>query len=450
MSRTLATNAATPANGEPRPDWLTRQSLSGDWGGTRTSLEQQGITVKPRLTQFYQGLTSGEGEHGFEYGSKADVLVTADLHKLGFWDGLSMTVHAEYNFGNSVNGRGGVLIPVNAALNFPGMDGSDAFDFSSVYFGQDIGDAVSLAFGKMNMIDVVSGKPFMGGAGIDSFWNLSFVAPPTGTVPAYMFGVLMSVRTEEATYRLWVYDLNSGVNKGFNDTFDGGVTIRGSIEFPVTIAGRAGHQGFTALYSNQSGTDLASIDGILHPVADSRNRRLQEFALLLRVFVRPVSPPGRREPGGRRRSLRTGGNLGWQSEHDALVNPDRPRRQGDGSRAAEGQLGHRLLLRRHQPLHQGRARSRRDAQERAGCGALLQLRADSVVRAGGGPAGRQARTRQRHGGGSGASRRDQVLRMAMIATTSGNRPTGPQRRRESCAGERNELVLVQLSEIRLL
>ncbi len=116
----VATNAATPANGEPRPDWLTRQSLSGDWGGTRTSLEQQGITVKPRLTQFYQGLTSGEGEHGFEYGSKADVLVTADLHKLGFWDGLSMTVHAEYNFGNSVNGRGGVLIPVNAALNFPG------------------------------------------------------------------------------------------------------------------------------------------------------------------------------------------------------------------------------------------------------------------------------------------------------------------------------------------
>ncbi len=261
----LATNAATPANGEPRPDWLTRQSLSGDWGGTRTSLEQQGITVKPRLTQFYQGLTSGEGEHGFEYGSKADVLVTADLHKLGFWDGLSMTVHVEYNFGNSVNGRGGVLIPVNSALNFPGMDGSDAFDFSSVYFGQDFGDAVSLAFGKMNMIDVVSAKPFMGGAGIDSFWNLTFVAPPTGTVPAYMFGVLMSVRTEEATYRLWVYDPNSGVNKGFNDTFDGGVTIRGSIEFPVTIAGRAGHQGFTALYSNQSGTDLASVDGILIP-----------------------------------------------------------------------------------------------------------------------------------------------------------------------------------------
>ena len=394
-----ATSAITPP--EAPPDWLTRQSLTGDWGGSSSRLEQQGITVKPRLTQFYQGLTAGEGEHGFEYGSKADVLVTADLHKLGFWDGFSMTVHAEYNFGNSVNGRGGVLIPVNSALNFPGMDGSDAFDFSSVYFGQDFGDSVSLVFGKMNMIDIVSGKAFMGGAGIDSFWNLTFVAPPTGTVPAYMFGVLTSVRTEDATYRLWVYDPNSGVNKGFDHTFDGGVTIRGSIEFPVTIAGRAGHQGFTALYSNQSGTDLASLDGILAPVAESRNRRRQEFTLLLRVFVRPVSPPGRREPRRGRRTLRSGRGFGRQSEHDALVAAHRPGRQGDGSRAAQGQLGHRLLLRRHEPVPEGRARSRRDAQERAGRRALLQLRADPVVRAGRGPAGHQAWPRQRHRRDSG-------------------------------------------------
>jgi porin len=272
VTRTGAASDATPTITplETPPDWLTRQTLTGDWGGSRSWLEQQSVTVKPRLTQFYQGLADGEGKHGFEYGAKADVLVTADLHKMGFWAGFSMTVHAESNFGNSVNGRGGVLIPVNAALNFPGMDGSDAFDFSSVYFGQDFGDSVSLIFGKMNMIDIVSGKAFMGGAGIDSFWNLTFVAPPTGTVPAYMIGVLTSVRTEEATYRLWVYDPNSAVNKGFNDAFANGVTIRGSIEFPVTVAGRAGHQGFTALYSTQSGTDLASLDGILVPSPNPR------------------------------------------------------------------------------------------------------------------------------------------------------------------------------------
>ncbi len=190
-------NAGDVASGAAPSDWLTRPTLSGDWGGSRTWLEQQGVTIKPRLTQFYQGLTAGEGEHGLVYGGKADVLVAVDLHKLGLWRGLSMTVHAEYNFGRSANGRGGVLIPVNSALEFPGADGADAFDFSSVYFGQDSGDSVSIFFGKMNMVDVVSGKAFMGGAGIDSFWNLTFVAPPTGTVPAYMFGVLTTVRTED-------------------------------------------------------------------------------------------------------------------------------------------------------------------------------------------------------------------------------------------------------------
>ncbi len=222
------------------------------------------------MTQFYQGLAAGEGDLGYEYGGKADLLVTADLSKLGFWDGLSMTLHGEYNFGNSVNGRGGVLIPVNSALNFPGIEGADAYDLSSLYFVQEFGDSNTVVFGKINMIDIVSGRrPFLGGAGIDAFWNLTFVAPPTGTVPAYLLGALLSVRTEQATYRLWVYDPASYVNKlSLADAFEDGVTIRGSIQVPVTIAGRRGNQGFTALYSTQDGTDLSNLDEILVPTPE--------------------------------------------------------------------------------------------------------------------------------------------------------------------------------------
>jgi porin len=242
-----------------------RQTLTGDWGGSRTRLKERGITIAPRLTQFYQGLSAGDGDHGYEYGGKLDLLFNADLHKLGLWDGFSMTVHAEYNFGKSVNGRGGAMIPVNTALNNPGMEGADAFDFSSVYFGQTFGDTVALAFGKINMIDMVSAKPFMGGAGIDSFWNQTFTAPPTGTVPPYLFGVLASVFTEQVTYRFWVYDPNSAVNKTITDAFDGGTSIRGSIEFPVTIAGLPGHQGVTAFYGTQKGADLQTLDDIYLP-----------------------------------------------------------------------------------------------------------------------------------------------------------------------------------------
>ncbi|MGD0624732.1 MAG: hypothetical protein ABSB32_08435 [Thermodesulfobacteriota bacterium] len=59
----------------PQPGWLERDTLTGDWGGGRIWLKEHGITLKPRLTQFYQGLSAGDGDHGFEYGGKAGLLL---------------------------------------------------------------------------------------------------------------------------------------------------------------------------------------------------------------------------------------------------------------------------------------------------------------------------------------------------------------------------------------
>jgi porin len=245
---------------------MERDTLTGDWGGLRTRLKEHGITLAPRLTQFYQGLAAGDGDRDFEYGSKADLMLNADLSKLGFWNGFSLTVHTEYNFGESINGAGGTLVPPNTALVFPGMEDDDAFDLSSVYFQQHFGDSVSLLIGKINMMDIAARKPFMGGAGIDAFQNLTFVAPPTGLVPPYLFGALLSVRTEPATFGLWVYDPASVINKtGFEEPFDTGESIRGSVDFPVTIGGLSGHQGFVALYSTEEGTDLNDIGDTFLP-----------------------------------------------------------------------------------------------------------------------------------------------------------------------------------------
>ncbi|MEI6154479.1 MAG: carbohydrate porin [Deltaproteobacteria bacterium] len=258
------TAAAAPS--APPPGWLERDTLTGDWGGGRTWLKEQGITLKPRITQFYQGMTKGEGDHGYKYGGKADILLNADLGKLCFWKGFSMTVHGEYNFGQSVNGRGGTIAPVNTALYFPGIEGADRADLSSVYFGQRFGDSISLLFGKINVIDLASTRPFAGGAGIDSFWNMVFTAPPSGTVPPYLLGALLSVRTEPATFGLWIYDPNDMTNKsGLEHPFGDGITFRGTVEFPVTIAGRSGHQGFIATYSTKDGNDLGSLDELLIP-----------------------------------------------------------------------------------------------------------------------------------------------------------------------------------------
>ena len=220
------------------------------------------ITVKARLTQFYQALAQGESNFRSAYGAKADVLLNADLAKLGAWNGLSLTVQAEYNFGANVNGGDGIYAPVNTALAFPAMN---TVDLSSVFFGQRFNNSTALLVGKINIIDLAGPAAFKGGAGIDSFWNISFAAPPSGTVPPYLLGALLSVITKGPTYGFWVYDPESKANQGLNDAFANGVTFRANVEFPITIGPNSGHQGFVALYSTQPGTDLSNLDDLLLP-----------------------------------------------------------------------------------------------------------------------------------------------------------------------------------------
>ena len=103
-----ADDDTTPAtSAAPPPGWWERDTLTGDWGGGRSRLQEHGIRLRPQFTQFYQGLASGDGIRGYEYGGKFSLLLNADAARLGMWDGLSFTVHAEYNFGETANGRGG-------------------------------------------------------------------------------------------------------------------------------------------------------------------------------------------------------------------------------------------------------------------------------------------------------------------------------------------------------
>jgi porin len=66
---------------------------------------------------------SGAGDRAWQYGGKWDIQERFDLAKFGLWNGLSITGQFVYNYGNSVNGFDGSLLPVNAALYFPGIQG---------------------------------------------------------------------------------------------------------------------------------------------------------------------------------------------------------------------------------------------------------------------------------------------------------------------------------------
>jgi hypothetical protein len=92
------------------------------------------------------------GAHGWKYGGKADGFLRIDGGKLGLWKGFGISAHAELNYGESPTSAGGTFLPNNLALSFPGAN--NTFADLSLYLIQQLGESVTVMFGKINTIDL--------------------------------------------------------------------------------------------------------------------------------------------------------------------------------------------------------------------------------------------------------------------------------------------------------
>jgi hypothetical protein len=174
--------------------YVAPQTLTGDWFGQGKAMRDAGFDLRVEWSQFYQGMVQGGGNQAWQYGGKLDALGRFDLSKFGFWDGLSVTVQGNGNYGESVNGFGGSLIGENAALLFPGIQGADAYDMMALYVQQNFGDKVSVLFGKLNLVEFARATPLRGGGGVvpsgmstslprlPAFRRLRFLAARSGSI----------------------------------------------------------------------------------------------------------------------------------------------------------------------------------------------------------------------------------------------------------------------------
>lgn len=232
--------------------------------GPKADLKERGVDVGLSLTQFEQALIdSGEAS---QYGGKLDLFVNFDGQKLGLWRGLSVATHVEYNYGDNANGLGTGLriMPVNTALTLPTAGGSDG-DLS-ILVTQAFDTTKSVTLGKFNMLDAVSKTPLVGGGGIGTFMNLAMAAPLTGITPPYVLGGMFTLKTNPATFALFVYDpRNAQDSDVLHDPFSDGVTTSLSTTVPVKVAGLSGYQGLRAAYSTQDGFDLRDLPELALP-----------------------------------------------------------------------------------------------------------------------------------------------------------------------------------------
>lgn len=233
-------------------DWLTRSNLMGNALGIRPALAEDGISVDGNVTQFYQGVASGGRQQEFVYGGHSDTFVNLDGQKLGWGEGLVVTLHVETVFGQSANSLTGGLLPASMIQAVPVADGS-ATALTGVKVTKILSENWVTYFGKLNTLDDFK-QPFAAGRGVDAFMNAGFLFNPVlaRTIPYSSFGAGAAYLQEgQPVASLSIFDTNNNpTSSGFNTFFDNGVSVIGQVNVPTHFADLPGHQGVGFTYSS--------------------------------------------------------------------------------------------------------------------------------------------------------------------------------------------------------
>lgn len=249
------------------PSIWERSTLTGDWGGLRSQLADNGVTFDFYFSQFLQGAAVSSGPQEFNYGGRFDALIN-----LGLWEGGSFNTHLELRYGDipRLPLAQGVLWPVNTGTALP-LGDSGNLVASSLYLSQRLGD-VSLLIGKIDVIDLLSRDLFFGGWGAQQFMNVSFVAPPSGVLPPTIFGAITNISLNPVTLTFMVYDPNDQTNNYWpEDLFADGVVFSTGATYVTAIDDRPTTFSLTGTYSTKEGPDLNDL--LLPPDVESGTRQ---------------------------------------------------------------------------------------------------------------------------------------------------------------------------------
>jgi len=238
---------------------LNRETLTGDWGGTRAQLAESGVKLELEFTEYYQGMFSGDGDKDFDFGGRADALVNFDTKKLGFWGGGGLHTHLTYRFGDLPEFRDGAICPVSTGSILP-LGEEDNIVASSLYVSQRLGESGSLLLGKINAVDLLANDPFYGGWGNHRFMNLALVAPPSGVLPPVINGAVFNYRITPYTLTFMVFDPHDRTDDYWPDNlFSDGVNLSLGVTWAGDVFDRLTSINLTGIYSTEEKIDISEI-----------------------------------------------------------------------------------------------------------------------------------------------------------------------------------------------
>lgn len=250
----------------------TRPTLTGDWCGLRSGLEESGITFAGRSTHFAFGVDGGvnaspvpalgPGDE-FLYTGRGEYDLNFDLEKFGGLPHGKLLVRMEHWYGEygNVSLRTGAFPPAvfPAALPPAPNDQGELF-LTNFVFTQPLSERLVIFAGKKDVLGAADQDDFSGGDGTDQFVNQAFIANP-----AFLLGLpYTGFVTGAAMPREWgmisafAYDPKDRTRDFFqlDDLYAEGVILGGEVKLNTKLMGFAGEHHLGGMWKHLDLTDL--------------------------------------------------------------------------------------------------------------------------------------------------------------------------------------------------
>jgi len=225
---------------------LPREHLLGDWYGTRTWLEDHGISPTLTFVTDSLGNPTGGGDQGFTTANNIGLDLNFDLEKLAGLQGGSFLFSMSYRFGGSLSAN-----YIHNVFTVQQVFGGETFRVVNVaYFQKLLDDRVEFRLGRIAAGDDFLVSPYnyvfvqngFDGNPVGIFFNF----PGMTAYPNDSWGALVKVRPTARTYIMGgVYNgdpsIRDNSNHGVDFSMDGPLFAIGEIAYqPDSLPGDRG------------------------------------------------------------------------------------------------------------------------------------------------------------------------------------------------------------------
>lgn len=250
-----------------------RPTLTGDWCGIRSCLQESGVTFAGRSTHFgfgvNGGITSpvvppafGQGDT-FKYTGRGEYDLIFDLEKFGGMPKGKMLFRLEHWYGQygNVSQNAGTFPPVVFPAALPPVPNNPGTLYmTNLIVTQPLSEGLIAYAGKKDVLGAADQDIFAGGDGTTQFVNQALIANP-----AFLLGLPYSFLTagvvmprQWGVMRAFIMDPKDRTQDFFQlgDIFAKGVILGGEIKVKTNFLNMSGEQHVGALWKHVELTDL--------------------------------------------------------------------------------------------------------------------------------------------------------------------------------------------------